>query len=177
MTDVNEYGRALFLIGEEEKTTENLFSEIGVVDEILTQHPDYIKILDTPALTHDEKHALLDEAFGTYDEMLLNLLKLLSDKCIAHTFKKAVKTYFALYDELHNIERVEAITAIPMTEAQLDALRKKLDSFTGKNVVITNTVDPQILGGVKIRYSGVQLDGSLKKRLDDFEQGIKNAVI
>ena len=46
-----------------------------------------------------------------------------------------------------------------------------------KTIILTNTVDPSILGGVKLRYLGVQLDGSVKTRLDKFEDALKNTVI
>ena len=64
-----------------------------------------------------------------------------------------------------------------MTKTQLDAMKAKLAKITGKHIIIKNTVDPTILGGVKIRYSGIQLDGSVKTRLDKFEEGLKNTVI
>jgi len=56
-------------------------------------------------------------------------------------------------------------------------MAEKLASTTGKKIIIKNTVTPEILGGVKLRYSGKQLDGSVKTRLDKFEQSLKNTVI
>ena len=44
-------------------------------------------------------------------------------------------------------------------------------------IIVKNTVSPEILGGVKLRYSGIQLDGSVKTRLDKFEASLKNTVI
>ena len=86
-------------------------------------------------------------------------------------------TYEELYDSARGIERVEAITAVALTEAQLTALTKRLNAMTGKRAVIKNTVDPTILGGVKLRYQGKQLDGSVKTRLDKFEAALKSTVI
>ena len=87
------------------------------------------------------------------------------------------KAYLSEYDKARGIERVEAVTAVAMTEAQLAALRAKLTALTGKTVVIRNTTDPTILGGMKLRYSGLQLDGSVRSRLDAFERSLKEIVI
>ena len=46
--------------------------------------------------------------------------------------------------------------------------------MTGKKIILKNTVKPEILGGVMLRYSGIQLDGSVKSRLDAFERSLKN---
>ena len=94
-----------------------------------------------------------------------------------HLFDKVCEAYYSLYDESRGILRVEAITAVPMTKAQSDAIAAKLAATLGKTIVVTNTVDKSILGGVKLRYSGVQLDGSVKTRLDKFDEAIKNTVI
>ena len=74
----------------------------------------------------------------------------------------------------NGIERVEAISAVSLTDAQRDSLVKKLTDMTGKRIILTNKVRPEILGGVILRYSGIQLDGSVKARLDTFSESLKN---
>ena len=108
---------------------------------------------------------------------LLNLIKILIEKRDLRYFSKVASEYYSLYDNSRGILRVEAVTAIPLTDSQRDAMTKKLSSSLNKTVVLTNTVDKTTLGGVKIRYSGVQLDGSVKTRLDKFESALKNSVI
>ena len=173
----NEYGKALFMLSEESGNTEKLLLDVKLANEIFLKNPEYVKLLDTPAITKAEKLALVDEAFTSLDESVKNLIKILCERHSVFSFGEIAKTYFALYDESRGIEHVEAVTAIAMTKTQLNAMKAKLAKITGKHIIIKNTVDPTILGGVKIRYSGIQLDGSVKTRLDKFEEGLKNTVI
>ena len=92
-------------------------------------------------------------------------------------FVKAAEEFYSLYDDSRGILRVEAVTAVPLTEGQRKNMTAKLGASLGKTVILLNTVDPSILGGVKLRYSGTQLDGSVKTRLDKFEAALKNTVI
>ena len=177
MTDANEYGKALFLITEEDGVTDKILSDVKTAERVLESNPDYIKLLDSPALSKDERVGLVSKAFSGVDERLSNLLKILTEKRIMHTFVRISKTYYALYDESRGILRVEAVTAIPLSEKQAKAIKDKLAYSLGKTVMLTNTVDPAILGGAKLRYSGVQLDGSVKTRLDKFEDALKETVI
>lgn len=177
MTDARSIGNALFLIAEEDGVTERIAEDVGTVRAVLSESPQYVKLLDTPALSKDERIALIDNAFSSVDERLLNLLKILAEQRGVYLFAKVFDTYEELYDSARGIERVEAITAVALTEAQLTALTKKLNAMTGKTAVIKNTVDPTILGGVKLRYQGKQLDGSVKTRLDKFEAALKSTVI
>ena len=175
--DHSVYGKALFLAAEEAGVIEEIFSDLSCLCELLSQNPDYPKLLDTPALSRNEKHRIITEAFGNLDRLLVNLIMMMSDKGIFYRFERVCHTYGELYDEYFNIERAEAVTARPMSETQIDALREKLEKTTGKRIIIKNTVDPDILGGVRITYSGVQLDNSLKRRLCDIEKSLKNTII
>lgn len=177
MTDANEYGKALFLITEEDGVSDKILADVKTAESVLSSNPDYLKLLDSPALSKEERVGLVSKAFSGLDERLSNLIKILTEKRSMHLFGKAAKSYYALYDESRGILRVEAVTAIPLSEKQAKAIKDKLTYSLRKTVVLNNTVDPSILGGVKLRYSGVQLDGSVRTRLDKFEDALKNTVI
>lgn len=177
MIDAKEYAKALFLLTEEEQITNIVIDEIRTVKTLLCENPRYIKLLDTPALVKDEKLHLIDQAFSSLNENLLNFIKILCEKHAVYQFPKITDAYASLYDESRGIERVEAVTAVPMKAAQVTAMSAKLASLTGKTIIIKNTVDPSVLGGVILRYSGTQLDGSLKARLESFEKSLKSVVI
>ena len=83
---------------------------------------------------------------------------------------KAEQTYNEITDALRE---VESRLSLFVEESEIT----ELSAMTGKKIIIKNTVCPEILGGVKLRYSGTQLDGSVKTRLDSFEKSLKNTVI
>lgn len=177
MTDIREYGKALFLLTEEAKTSESCLADLKAASALIKENEGYAKLLDTPALTKDERLGLISEAFSTLDPYLVNLIKILAERRLVYLFEKVAEGYTDAYDEARGIERVEAVTAVAMTDGQLSAMKATLTRLTGKTVVIKNTVDKSILGGVKLRYSGLQLDGSVKTRLDGFEKSLKEIVI
>lgn len=177
MTGAVEYGKALFLITEEDGTTEKVIGDVKIARTVFLKNPEYAKLLDTPALPKDERVGLVDKAFAGLDGSLINLIKIITEKRMAHEFSKICDAYLALYDEARGILQVEAVTAIPLSDEQSAALAKKLGSLTGKTAVIKNSVDKSILGGMKLRYGGIQLDGSVKTRLDKFEAALRDTVI
>lgn len=177
MTDPREYGKALFLLTEEQRSTERVRSEIADMARLIAENPDYPKLLDTPALPKAERIGLISKAFDGFDEGLVNLLKIMAEGRMSYLFPKVAAEYSALYDESRGIQRVEAISAVALTDEQLSRLRAKLTRLTGKTVIIENTLDPALLGGMKLRYGGVQLDGSVKTRLDALEKSLSEIVI
>ena len=173
----NEYGRALFMLCEEEGCADSVYGELSDIVRILEESPKYIKLLDTPALPKEEKLRLIDEAFAPIDERVRNLIKILCEKHAVYSFFDAKKTYDSCYLESRKIEIVDAITAVKMTDSQIENLKIKLGEICGKSIIVNNIINPDILGGMVLRYDGKQLDGSVKARLDRLSAGLKNTVI
>ena len=177
MNGVQEYGKALFLITEEDGISDKVIADVITAKSVFKENPEYVRLLDSPAIPKEERVALVDQAFVGLNEHLSSLIKILTEKRMIHLFDKVAEAYSALYDEARGILRVEAITAIPLTEEQSQTLSAKLEAKLGKKIILKNTVDSSILGGVKLRYNDVQLDGSVKTRLDKIEEAIKHPVI
>lgn len=178
MTEIGkEYGKALFMLTEESGSTESALVDVMAAAAIFKENPAYAKLLDTPAITKSEKLALVGEAFSPIDESVVNLIKILCERHSTFAFGEVARTFSALYNESRGIEEVEAVSAVAMSEEQISRMTEKLSAMTGKKIILKNTVSPEILGGVKLRYSGIQLDGSVKTRLDKFEASLKNTVI
>lgn len=181
MADLNNgaaaYGEALFLLTEELSETERARDDVSAVISLIEANPSYVSLLDSPALSREERLGLIEEAFGKLNRNLVNLIKMLSEKRLAGILKKALCTYLELYDSSRGIERVEAISAVPLTKAQCDRLKAKLEAITGKQIIVRNTHDPELLGGMKLRYLGIQLDGTVKSRLESFEKRLSELVI
>ena len=177
MTEAKGYGGALFELAEESGRTEAILGDLKTAELAFRENPKYKTLLDTPALSKEERLALIDEAFAGADEYLLNVIKMLCEKRAVHLFGEVACEFCSLYDEARGIERVEAVTAVAMTDGQKNAMASKLEAITGKTVVLNNKIDPSIIGGVVLRYSGVQLDGSIKTRLDEFKKNLSNIVM
>ncbi len=177
MLNAEGYGEALFLLTEERATTENVLADIQTVVRLLAENPEYCNLADTPALSTEERVKLVGEAFEGLDGDLLSLLKILSENRALYAFPEVAEVFSARFDESRGIERVTCVTAVPMTEKQVEGVKSKLGKELGKKIVVTNTVDPSILGGMQLRYSGVQLDSSLKTSLEKIEKLVKTTIV
>lgn len=177
MIDAQGYGKALFELAQENQNAAQVRSELQLVLDVLQKNPDYITLMDTPAVSTKEKCALLHSAFGALDDMLGNFLSILCEKRSFFRFNACAQAYFAAYDEANDILRATAITAVAMKRKQREALRTKLAQLTGKNVELTNRIDPSVLGGVTLRYAGVQIDDSIQARLETLRRSLTETIV
>lgn len=177
MIDTAGYGKALFELAAENGTDAQVREELELVRAALRQQPDYVTLLDTPAVATEEKLRLLREAFGMMDPMLLNFLSILCEKRAMYQLSACADVYDRCFDEAHDLLRATAITAVPMQERQKDALIEKLSGITGKTVILTNCIDETLIGGMRLRYGGVQLDDSIRSRLDKLRRSLSETIV
>ncbi|GAF74142.1 unnamed protein product, partial [marine sediment metagenome] len=65
----------------------------------------------------------------------------------------------------------EIISALPLTDAEKDAVRQDILSKVGSQTV-TFRIDPAILGGLVVKIGDKVLDGSVSGQLDTLRQSL-----
>ena len=179
MIAAEEYGRALFMLAQEagEAGPSDYLCTLEQVDALLQTKPEYLKLLDTPAVPIDERLGLIDEAFGVCEKNIINFFKILCEKYAFCHLHDCVKAYQKMYREVYAVAEVTCTTAQPLTEHQKETLYDKLFSMTGKEIILTCHVDPSLVGGMVLVIDGKQLDGSVKARLDTFRRNLAEIIV
>ena len=85
------YANSLFSLADEEQKSEAVLNDMQTVSEVLSENPTYALLLDSPTIRREERIALIDEAFSSADEYVLNFLKLLCEKKAVHLFGECFK--------------------------------------------------------------------------------------
>ena len=172
------YGEALYTLALEEGLTEKLLKELTVLQESFRETPDFIRLLSSPNLSKQERCQILDDSFrGKIHAYVLNFLKILTEKGYMKYFHDCFKTFEDLYNRDNGILPVTAITAVSMSEEQVQKLAAKLSRATNKQVSLQNKVDPSVLGGVRLDYDGKRLDDTVSHRMDAITKALKGTVL
>ncbi len=174
----NQYGQALYALAAEEQLEDTIVQELDTLQSTFADVPEYIRLLSSPALSKQERCALLDEAFsGKLQPYVLNFLKLLTEKGYIRHFSDTCVAFRQLYNHAHGILPVIAVTAIPLTDVQSAKLQAKLAQLTGNTIRLTNRLDPECMGGVRLKYDGKCVDDTIAHRLDVMRKTLLNTVI
>jgi len=177
MIDASSYGKALYELAVENGSEAALSEDFENIIRILDESPEYVTLLDTPAVSVSEKLGLIGSAFGNADPMLVNFLSILCEKRSMYQLRKCFDAYRVCYDAAHDLMRATAITAVELTDKQHNALKGKLEKITGKSIVLENRIDPSLISGIVLRYGGVQLDDSIKSRLDSLRRSLSETIV
>lgn len=178
MTEIGKlYGDALYELAEEESLSKALLDEMTALDTAFSAEPDFIKLLCTPSLKKEDRVAIVEESFGgKVEPILLNFLKVLTEKGLMREFSHCTAEYRARYNEAHNIEEVTAITAVPLSDALKQKLSEKLQSVTGKSILLRNRVEADVMGGIRLEMAGRQIDGTVRSRLEGIRASLLEVI-
>ncbi len=179
MTTVgNVYGEALYDLAKEESLSKQILQELAVLQKSFSEEPAFLKLLSASNISKQERCDLLGEALGKkVHPYVLNFLKLLTEKGYARHFSSCCEAYRANYNTDNGIVPVTAVSAVALTDAQKEKLTQKLAKITGNTIELTNRVDPEVLGGIRLDYSGKRLDDTVQHRLASIRELLKNTVL
>ena len=172
------YGQALYSLAKDEGLDSAVLQQMAVLDESFHAAPDYIRLLCAANISKTERCEILDRDFrGKVAPILLNFMKLLTEKGYMRHFSDCCKAYRTMYNADHGILEVKAITALALTAEQIGRLQDRLSSLTGKTIDLQMSVDPACMGGVRLDYDGKRLDDTLQHRLQSIRDLLANTVL
>ena len=179
MTEVaTTYGQAMYDLARDEGKSRQILAELSVLDQSLSAEPEFIQLLGSPNIPKEERVQILDSSFrGKIDPYVLNFLKVLTEKGYIRHFSGCCQFYRQCYNKDNGIMPVVAYTAVPLSEELRRKLTAKLSTVTGKTIELDCRIDPETLGGVRLDFDGRQVDGTVRRRLEDIRGLLKNTVL
>lgn len=88
----------------------------------------------------------------------------------------AVNRFLKMAKEKISFLDTEIISAVPLTFEQLDGLQAKLTEAYAKPLNVVTTVDPSILGGLRIIVGNTVIDDSIKRKLFELKTSMIKGV-
>ena len=179
MTEVaTTYGQAMYDLARDEGKSQQILAELSVLDQSLSAEPEFIQLLSSPNIPKEERVQILDSSFrGKIDPHVLNFLKVLTEKGYMRHFSGCCQFYRQCYNKDNGIMPVVAYTAVPLSDELRRKLTAKLSTVTGKTIELDCRIDPETLGGVRLDFDGKQVDGTVRRRLEDIRGLLKNTVL
>lgn len=162
------YGTALYEAASELSITERISADAEEVLAVLEQEHDLRAFLDFPAISADEKKKVLKNIFeGQIADELLNFMFVLIDKRRMGEFRKILRVYEDLVNQVEGVAYGVVYSAAPLDAQRLAELEEQTGRLLQENVKLENEVDPSLIAGVKILVEGKIIDASFRKKFDE----------
>jgi F-type H+-transporting ATPase subunit delta len=168
------YAKALFDIGVETGSVGQIYDDLHAVHNALNGlEPDLRTFFYLPRLRRDDKRRILNLAFeGKISRTVLGVLHVLVDKRRESLLDNIVDEFDRYKDVNENRVQARVVSATKLDDDLREALRSALEERTRKSVVLTETVDPEVLGGLRVKVGDRVLDGTLRRSLQDMRRNL-----
>jgi F-type H+-transporting ATPase subunit delta len=148
----------------------------GAVDEVSTQLDAVARLVRGQAPLRD---ALLDDSvagaqraemarkvFAGLNPSLVDTIAIMVERDNFDLLSSVIEQFAAVAEQRRGVVSVDVTTAVELTDALRESISAKLAADLGKTVVLRETVDPGIIGGIVISTHGHRIDASIASQLE-----------
>jgi F-type H+-transporting ATPase subunit delta len=161
------YSKALFDLALEEKLIDEIHSDLEQIKEVCVSNPEFQHALINPLIDDNLKATLLKEIFeNKLHPLAFKFLALLSKKKRLGFLIEMIEHYMEKVLEYKGVLSALLISAGPLDPAQVDSIRDRIESITGKSVILSEHIDKLVIGGFVVKIKDTVIDLSIKTQLD-----------
>lgn len=169
------YAIALFELANEQKQLDAVGESLAALKQVLADSDDFRALTTSPLIGRDQAMRAVAAAAGAMklDPITANFLGVLARNGRKGQLRPVIAAFKRLAAEHRGETSAEVITAHPLSDDQLAALRQQLRARAGREVAIEASVDPHILGGIVVKLGSQMIDASIRTKLNRLATAMK----
>jgi len=171
------YATALFELALESKAVDQVQSDLKAFDAMVGSSPDLTRLVRSPVFSAEDQAkalaAILDKA--GIKGIAANFLRVVAANRRLFAVREIIRGFNALVARHKGEVTAEVTVAEQLNDARMNDIREALKQVTGKDVQVDVTVDPSIIGGLKVKLGSRMVDASLRTKLNSIKFAMKEA--
>ncbi len=172
------YAQALFNAAKNHKMVAAVEDDMSGIAALVQGDPKFRHFLVAPFNNVEDKKAVLRNVLGDrVTALTLQVLMVMLDKGREAEFESVAREFSTLRRTAADIEFATITTAYPLEPNQKDAIVAGLEKKLGKHVEAAFSIDPRVIGGVRVAYGNFVLDGSARGHLNRLRDRLFHDVL
>jgi F-type H+-transporting ATPase subunit delta len=172
------YAVALFELAQEQDALDAVAGDLHGLRDLLHGSADLERLIRSPVVSRDEQARAITavgERAG-FTPLTLQFLGLLAHKRRLFALPDVIAAYDAMLSEHRGEVGAELVSAVPLSDEQLESVQRQLAGAVGQTVKLSTAVDPSLLGGLIVRVGSRMIDASIRTKLHQLELALKGAA-
>ena len=166
---------ALFELARDERQLESVGASLAGLKRALGESEDLRTLVTSPLVSREQSErgiAAAAESLGL-DPITRNFVGVLARNRRLSQLSAVVRAFDMLSAAHRGEVTAEVVSAHPLGDDQVEALKTNLRAQTGRDVVVDLCVDPSILGGLVVKVGSRMIDGSIRTKLNTLAHAMK----
>ena len=166
------YARALLDVAIKESNPDQAEQELTAFADLVRRTPELQRALENPAVPAASKHAIVQQLVDRLKPLppVGKILLMLAERDRLVLLPDLADIYRQRLLEYRQVVQAEVTTAEALSPDGAAQLQQRLAQMTGRKVIMTTKVDPEIIGGVVTRIGSTVYDGSIASQLATIRQ-------
>ena len=171
------YATALFELALESNAVAQVQGDLKAFDALVGANPDLQRLVRSPVFSADEQTRALLAVLGKAGiaGVAANFLRVVAANRRLFAVREIIRGFNARVAKHKGEVTAEVTVAEQLNDARMNEIRDALKAVTGKDVQVDVTVDPSIIGGLKVKVGSRMIDASLRTKLNSIKFAMKEA--
>ena len=174
VTIARPYAEALFRAAKESGNLAKWSEQVSLLGQVAA-NPEARAAISDPNVAAPQLVDLFRSACGTaVDAEVSNFIQLLSKNDRLGLLPEIAGLYESYKRTDEGSKQAEIISAFPIDDNQVKALVPQLETVFNTRIKTTVSVDPALIGGIKVIVGDQMLDASVRGKLDAMATALNN---
>jgi F-type H+-transporting ATPase subunit delta len=170
------YARALFEAAVDDGALDRVHDELGQFADALNEDRNLQLFLFSPYFSSEEKKDGVRRIVTDADERIVNFLELLAERHRMPVLFRIRRVFDGLWAEENKLLEVTVTSATELDESLVNEIGKRIEEQTDRRVELSSNVDPDVLGGLRVRVGNMVLDATVRNRLEQLRKQVAKAA-
>jgi ATP synthase F1 delta subunit len=171
------YAEALYEAAVDQGAVPQVTADLDAFLRAMDESPELRMFMHDPEIDGERKKTALAAIAAEAHPLVVNFLLVLIDRGRVDELAEIAAAYSERVAVAEGRIRVEAITAVPLPDDLRARLVDRVAAETGREVELTESVDPDIVGGLVLRARGLSVDASVRLQFDELERTLASGRV
>lgn len=167
------YASALHVAASRADVVERVAEDLSLIRRTIQENEQLRNLLLERVTPDATKKRVLQKLFGPHLDMVtLRFLDLVVDKRRENILETVEFAFRKIAEEKQGVQKAQVTSAVPLSDSDRARTVSVLEKLTGRKVLLEETIDPAIIGGLVVRVGDRVYDGSLKGSLQQLRRSL-----
>lgn len=177
MSVATTYADALYEAALDAGVATEVAADVDEFAGAIAESTDLRTVLENPEIESSAKGRVAAALAAGAQPLFANFLQVLVQRGRLAEFPEIAEAFRERLARATARLEVRAITAIPLADDLKARIVATLEEKTGSTVDLTESVDPDVVGGLVLHVGEVVVDGSVRHRIEDLRRELTSAPV
>ena len=177
MSVATTYAEALYEAAADGDAVAAVAADVAAFAEVVEGSAELRAVLEDPEVHADQKKRAVVALVEGANPLVVNFLQVLLDRGRIEDFPDIARAFQERVYRAQSRLEVRAITAVPLPDDLRARMVKRIEEKTGNAVNLTESVNPDVVGGLVLHIGGVVVDGSVRHRIDELRETLRHTPV